>query len=591
MKAYLDIPSRFSEESNTLTARKPRQWLMVALVVASLTMATQKAEAQFTNINAGLPGMTYSSVAWGDYDHDGWLDLLLTGGGISQIWRNMGNGTFTNVNAGLPGLDVSSAAWGDFDNDRWIDILLAGNSPTGGLCQVWRNLCDGTFTNVNASLPGIGFTAVACGDYDNDGRLDILLAGSSAIGYVSQVWRNVGNGIFTNIGAGLPGVRAGSLAWGDYDKDGWLDILLAGAVSGTGGTNEIWRNLGDGIFTNINAGLPGIENVFGEVPTSTVWGDYDNDGWLDILFTGMGNAPHPTALWRNLADGTFMRINSAVVQRIHAVGAWGDYDNDGLFDIYLSGPPRAIQLYMVWRNLGNGAFTNGNSGIPLGGRGSVAWGDFDNDSRLDLVLTGKFNEGVVSQIWRNTNPILNTPPSSPSELTSVVSGDRVVLSWNAASDAQTPAPGLTYNVRVGTTPGGFDVVSPHADTATGFRRVPKLGNAQHRLFSILTKLPPGCYYWSVQAVDTAFAGGPFAAESSFMIGPAILLDANFGMSGGQFGFNLNWKTGSVAVVEASTNLLDWIPIWTNPPGLGPPLYFSDPQTTGHLTRFYRALTP
>jgi hypothetical protein len=111
-----------------------------------------------------------------------------------------------------------------------------------------------------------------------------------------------------------------------------------------------------------------------------------------------------------------------------------------------------------------------------------------------------------------------------------ISGAAVTLSWNAASDAQTPASGLTYNLRVGTTPGGGDVVSPMA-AANGFRRVPQMGNVRGLSWSSSALPIAKPLYWSVQAVDTAFAGGPFAPEQQFYTGECIRADERRSRSG------------------------------------------------------------
>jgi hypothetical protein len=112
-------------------------------------------------------------------------------------------------------------------------------------------------------------------------------------------------------------------------------------------------------------------------------------------------------------------------------------------------------------------------------------------------------------------------------LSAQVPANTVSLSWNPASDAETPTGGLSYNLRVGTAPGGFDVVSPEADPNTGFRRLSQLGNAQKRTNAIISNLAWGTkYYWSVQAVDTAFAGSPFASEASFTTPPPPVCTAS-----------------------------------------------------------------
>src|SRR6266545_3516021 len=231
----------------------------------------------FADINAGLPAVSASSVAWGDYDNDGRLDILLTGyssslGNIARVYHNDGGGSFTAINAGLPGVYQGSVAWGDYDNDGKLDILLSGySSAYGNIARVYHNDGGGSFSDVNAGLPGVNNSSVAWGDYDNDGQLDILISGPFS-GYAesTRIYHNNGNGTFTDINAGLPGVDAGSVAWGDDDNDGQLDILLIGNY-----TARVYRNDGNGSFSDVDAGLPSI-NI-----GSAAWGDYDNDGKLD----------------------------------------------------------------------------------------------------------------------------------------------------------------------------------------------------------------------------------------------------------------------------------------------------------------------
>ncbi len=481
------------------------------------------------NLNAGLTGVLLSSVAWGDYDNDGRLDILLSGtttgtsaGAIAQVWRNTGTG-FANVTATVaPALKKvfwGSVSWTDYNNDARLDMLLTGWDVNGNpSTQLWRNN-GSTFTLITTGLPAITASSAAWGDYDNDGRPDILLTGFTGGSIVSQVWRNTGNGSFTNINAGLPGVDYGSVAWGDYDNDGRLDILLTGLNGIADQIAQVWRNNGEGRSPTINAGLPGV------CYSSVAWGDYDNDGRLDILLTGGGH-------WREHCPGVaqhgqWLSPISTPGCREFTIGsvAWGDYDNDGRLDILLSGDHQ-------WHPLPRCGGTMGTIRSPTstpGCRecyGSAAWGDYDNDGRVDILLAGATgvspNYNPIAQVWRNIGGKANTPPTAPGGLTANVGTDGIRLSWSPSTDAQTPAGALTYNLRIGTNTGTAELVCPH--------RMPALGNAQFRQNAHFSNLTWGVYYWSVQAIDPAFGGSPFAPEQRWVAAAATLPATGVGLT-------------------------------------------------------------
>ncbi|MCP4542281.1 MAG: VCBS repeat-containing protein, partial [Chloroflexi bacterium] len=143
---------------------------------------------------------------------------------------------------------------------------------------------DVTATNV---LTGVYESSVAWGDYDNDGDLDILLTGAGSGGPLAKLYENTGSGFAENITASnvLTGVEYSSVAWGDYDNDGDLDILLTGDTGGYNPLTSVYENTGAGFSVDAVA-----SNDLAQVRYSSVaWGDYDNDGDLDILLTGMSS--------------------------------------------------------------------------------------------------------------------------------------------------------------------------------------------------------------------------------------------------------------------------------------------------------------
>jgi len=498
--------------------------IILIYVVARLLFALATPEAymsgEFSDVGAALVGIEYGAAAWGDYDNDGDLDIVLTGlpGNIARIYRNTG-GLFSDINASLTRVGGSSVAWGDYDNDGDLDLILAGQAGSI-MTKVYRN-DSGAFVDIGAAVIGVHYGSVAWGDFDNDGDLDILITGytGSTPARVTSIYKNE-HGTFADVNAQLPGVATGAAAWGDYDNDGDLDIVLVGQGGDALAVAKLFRN-DSGMFTDSNAGLLGV--ILGDVTL----GDYDNDGDVDILLTGLdGSNQFTTKLYRN-NSGTFVDSGASIVGVSDSAAAWGDYDDDGDLDLVLAGNSVAGKIAKVYRN-NAGTFSDIGAGLTGTRMSSVAWGDYDGDGDLDILLTGRANDSGldVSKVYRNNATTANTAPSAPSNLSVSVIGSNVMMAWSPSADAQTPSLGLSYNLRIGTTPGGLNIASPMANLASGYRRLPALGNAQMETGAVLVNQVPGRYFWGVQAIDTALAGSLFSGEGSFTVITACALDLN-----------------------------------------------------------------
>jgi enediyne biosynthesis protein E4 len=211
----------------------------------------------------------------------------------NYLFHNNGDGSFAAVSNASIVSDIAehrSVTWVDYDSDGYVDLF-----STTGLNQprrLYHNNHDGTFTRITqgAFLTVLGgFIGVAWGDYNNDGRPDLFLPSvNEEDGLPNYLYRNDGGGTFTRVGAGttLDGTfNSNAAAWGDYDNDGDLDLFVScawppGPVIGR--PNLFYRNNGDGTFTKITTGS--LVNEGGD-SWATAWGDYDNDGFLD-LFVG-----------------------------------------------------------------------------------------------------------------------------------------------------------------------------------------------------------------------------------------------------------------------------------------------------------------
>jgi CSLREA domain-containing protein/uncharacterized repeat protein (TIGR01451 family) len=470
--------------------------------------------------SAALPAITEGALAWGDYDHDGRLDVLVSGSisstaRLARMYHNNGDGTFTDASAGLTAVSNSAAAWGDYNNDGWLDLALAGYDGANPVTRLYRNNGNCTFTDIGAGLAGVQNGALAWGDYNGDGRADLLVTGQGATGRLSTLYRNDGNGVFTDSGVSFPALSYSDAAWGDYNNDGRPDLALIGD-DGANSVSVVYRNDGGGVFTAL--GLP--FTFYGVSHGSAVWADLDNDGRLDLVLGGFDGSSYNNGgglyFWRNTGADAFALSNFYGLGNPAHV-AVGDYDNDGRADVF-AGTANGAELLL--HNEGNSIYTDALAGLFSAASG--AWGDADGNGKLDLLLVDytAYNQ-TGTQLWHNDLAAANAAPGAPGGLTATLSGTTALLGWDAASDDHTPAAGLSYNLRVGTTPGGSDVLSPLA-AADGTRRLPALGNAGESLTATLQSLLPATtYYWSVQAIDGAYLGSVFAAEGSFTTGPLV----------------------------------------------------------------------
>src|SRR5439155_143191 len=138
----------------------------------------------------------------------------------------------------------------------------------------------------------------------------------------------------------------------------------------------------------------------------------------------------------------------------YSAAAWADYDNDGRLDFLITGSTDGTAdgvIAQIWRNTGAGFSSVSVPGLPGVDGSSVGWGDYDKDGRLDFLMTGYTGGSFVSQLWRNTGAVAsNAPPAAPSGLASLVSAHTVSLHCNPAVDDHTPGPSVSYNLRVGT---------------------------------------------------------------------------------------------------------------------------------------------
>ncbi|HSR53046.1 MAG TPA: CRTAC1 family protein [Acidobacteriota bacterium] len=314
-------------------------------------------------------GSTTTGISWADADNDGDLDLALAGT-PSLLFRNDGGGGFTRMNLPVNSLNGWSCAWGDYDNDGLVDLVIArpfGFVPGAQSNTLLRNLGNLTFEAVTDSPVVTGldtYTIPAWSDPDQDGDLDLFIgagpAGTAALS-PDYLYRNLlaetGSAEFERIEEGPLATdnRDGQLFnWIDYDNDRDLDAFVTNYGKGAGGlANNLYRNDGDH-FTKITEGTIVTDE---DVSLSSIAGDFDNDGDLDLVVPS--DQLQPNRYYRNNGDGTFSRMDNAVTaepMRLTWAGSASDYDEDGDLDLFIaSGGDALFEPNALFRNdLDNG---------------------------------------------------------------------------------------------------------------------------------------------------------------------------------------------------------------------------------------------
>ena len=399
-----------------------------------------------------IPEANGSGVAVLDYDNDGLLDILIVNGstvprliqilagatpapiaGSLYLFHNLGKGRFADVTAKA---GLSNSYWGtganaaDFNNDGFVDILVTNI----GVDLLYRNNGDGTFAEIGKSA-GLSreihwHTGSAFGDYDNDGNLDLYIAGYVDIrslnfraapgvcnyrgmagfcgplnlkGERDVLLRNNGDGTFSDVTERAKVVdvdaRYGfTVVFEDLNQDGRPDIFVAN----DSGANYLYLNSGDGTFREsaLVSGVAFNGDGRSQANMGVAIGDYDRDGKLDLLTTTFSEDYFP--LFRQISPGYFEDVSAAA-----GLGAattpylgWGtgfaDFDNDGELDLWVAnghvyptvgklGSTTYLQPFSVFKN-SRGRFSETPLGLPKNSYRGAATADFDNDGRVDIVV-------------------------------------------------------------------------------------------------------------------------------------------------------------------------------------------------------------
>jgi hypothetical protein len=345
------------------------------------------------------------AIAVGDYDNDGLPDLYVTGYGHNVLYHNLGNCRFDDVTkkAGLQvGGFSTGAAWADYDRDGHLDLFVARYVKTDP-----HHLPD--------PAKSFGYKGVLVELPDSlEGETDFL-------------FRNRGDGTFEDVSekAGLQDphkLHGMGVVWGDYDNDGWPDLF----VTNDGGWNFLYHNKHDGTFEEVGipsgTGLGPFGQYYGNMAAD--FGDFDHDGKLDLFVTRFGSQP-ASLFWNRGDHFTDIAVQAKIASPSFAPVKWGtgfgDFDNDGWLDIVIANgnfsslmdslpnEVRYAEPMQLFRNKGDRTFEEIADGAGLNrgkfeSRRGTAFGDINNDGKLDMVV---FNADAPPSLFINNTPGTN----------------------------------------------------------------------------------------------------------------------------------------------------------------------------------------
>lgn len=349
-----------------------------------------------------------------DFDGDGRPDLFLVSavaGVPSHLLRNAG-GRFEDVTA-KSGLSFTESglgcAAGDFDNDGKTDLAVCYSTGVRLLHNTGGKFEDVTQPAGIRRDPGC--TGVTFVDYDHDGDLDLYITTAPGNGTRNVLWRNNGNGTFTDVSAetalGVEGTGAGVVT-SDFNNDRAIDFVLAGGKTGA----SIYLNPREGKFTP----LAGLDFSKENLPPAVgvVAFDFDKDGWMDLAFTHAGKPG--ISLWRNIEGKRLERVS---LPDLGWARGWGiaavDYDNDGWLDLVAAGETATGGEVRLLRNLGSGQWADasketGLDAVKVSQPRAIAAADVNEDGGMDLVVTQMGgapillrNEGAQRHHWVDVN--------------------------------------------------------------------------------------------------------------------------------------------------------------------------------------------
>jgi len=470
----------------------------------------------YIEIQTGMKNYYYGAADTADMDGDGKPDIVINGAidsdhdgnvdtSFNEVYKNNGVSLMPYADLGVDATHLGDIKFMDFDNDGLLDIISTGLSYNDVVnYKHYRFRNTGTTFTKEAELEGKVYGSLEAFDFNNDGKMDYAINGTQYVegaGFLNHLdfYRNTGTD-FEIFKAWQPGTQNGSFKFIDLNNDHLLDLVILGMEQGDNPSFKVYLNQsGALVFSQDFTALAGGKMDFA---------DFNADGFQDVVISGQ-DADYNGYLAVLMNDGTGnlteQKINIPEIADSSVVT--GDVNNDGYYDFMVSGNDEntnAVVKAFLYSPSAQGFIESIPTGLhALGGPGFVNLLDFDNDNRLDVLLSGFdwADPGMPSltKIFKNTSTEVNLKPLPPTVLNLTKTGNRFNFSWSGASDDKTPTNALRYEFKVGSTPGAANIAKYIVTTPAWFLDLdPSVQNV----------------YWSVRSIDASKVFSDASAQGS-----------------------------------------------------------------------------
>lgn len=480
----------------------------ILIVLLTFTFSTQA--QTFQEISEPFMDYWFASSAIGDIDNDGDNDIIISGavdtttGGpdtsIATIYINE-NGVFTpSTNFQLEyALHIGDMELFDINNDGLLDIIITGLSYNDIVnYKLYTYINTGAGFELSQDKLGKIYGSIASGDFNNNGALDFVTNGTQYVensGFVNQIdlFKNL-DGDFEKSILISNGTQNGNIRLVDLNNDNKLDFIQIGNDTDYNPLFKIYKNT-DGILEEtLDLGAIGSGNI--EVI------DFNADGLLDIVAQGSDDSSNPVLkVYFNEGNFNFSELDLTSEATSNSSGAKtvaiGDFNSDGYNDFITIGQDSNYNGFtkIFLYNIIDQSFdvVSENTGLlGIGGSGNIIAEDINNDTQLDLLISGfadiNGDYTGVTKLYKNLSTITNTAPEPPTSLEMEVVENNLLFSWSGATDDKTPSLGLQYEIRVGTTEGGSEIAKYKLTAPNWMLQIEEL---------------PESIYWAVKSIDAS----------------------------------------------------------------------------------------